>query len=125
MSGPSPDQPATEQPCPTCAGRNVAPDVPHTRRPCPDCGGPVYGVPGSESLRVEEGDQVVIPAGSIRLSLDQDLSTARFSRPGLTWFVSTMLFKPVSGDLRDPSGLEATLCCICLDGFRRSRLGQA
>jgi hypothetical protein len=69
----------------------------------------MYGVPGSEGLRVEVGDQVVIPAGSIRLSLDQDLSTVRFSRPGLARFVNTMLFEPVSGDLRDPTGLEATL----------------
>lgn len=69
----------------------------------------MYGLPGPEGLRVEEGDQVVVPAGSIRLSLDQSLSTARFSRPGLTWFVHAMLFEAVTGDLRDPSGLDQAL----------------
>jgi hypothetical protein len=87
----------------------VAPDVPHTRRSCPDCGGPKYGLAGPEGLRVEEGNQVVIPAGSIRLSLDRNLSTGRFSRPGLAWFVNTMLFEPVPGNLRDASGPEAAL----------------
>jgi hypothetical protein len=104
------DQPAGEQECPTCAGRNVAPDIPHTRRSCPDCGGPIYGLPGREGLQVEEGDQIVFPEGSIRLSLDRSLSTGRFSRPGLAWFVNRMLSEPISGrTLEDNAGLQAAL----------------
>jgi hypothetical protein len=104
------DQPAGEQECLTCAGRNIAPDIPHTRRSCPDCGGPIYGLPGREGLQVEEGDQIVFPEGSIRLSLDRSLSTGRFSRPGLAWFVNRRLSEPISGrTLEDNAGLQAAL----------------
>ena len=47
---------------------------------------------GGVGIKVEAGDQFVIPAGFIRLSLDPAASSGRLYRPGVTWLVERFFF---------------------------------
>jgi hypothetical protein len=93
MSDPSGDQP---QVCDQCE-RSLAPlPVPHVKRQCEECSKTVHVVEpgeGGSGIRIREGDQFVIPAGFIRLSLDPSKSTAKFFRGGVSVFVNMLYFE--------------------------------
>src|SRR5512146_2668621 len=75
--------------CPKCEHVLERPDLPHVVRPCEGCGRPLcIHEPGAHGigLQIRKGDQVVIPADWMRLSLNPLRSTGRFSRYGLQWF---------------------------------------
>jgi hypothetical protein len=87
--------------CASCQAWRVAPSAIHVRRVCPDCGRPIFIPPGPMGLGVARGDQVVVPAGELRLSLDRALSSGRFTRYGLRWFVQQLLFDPALAPLTE------------------------
>lgn len=65
----------------------------HVKRQCEKCGKNIYVFELGDSgqgMMVRKGDQMIIPKGSIRLSLDPDRATGKFFRPGITWFVKTL-----------------------------------
>lgn len=76
-------------PCAKCGSPSTPPQGIAVRRTCEECGGPVYVPPGPEGLKVQKGDEVVV--GNLRLSLDRDVTSGRFFRPGVTWFVSQLV----------------------------------
>src|SRR5688500_15432553 len=76
-------------PCPKCVDVLERPDVPHVVRTCEGCGRTLrVHEPGAhgKGLQVKKGDQVVIPADWLRLSLNPLKTNAQFSRFGLQWF---------------------------------------
>jgi hypothetical protein len=93
MSDPTGDQP---QVCDQC-GRSLAPlPVPHIKRQCKECGKTVHVVEpgeGGKGVRIREGDQFVIPADFIRMSLDPSQSTGQFFRGGVSVFVNMLYFE--------------------------------
>lgn len=90
----TPDDSPTEEPCPEC-GASLAP-LPflHVKRRC-ECGRVKHvadrGADG-RGLMVNAGDEVVLPAGWLKMSLDFRKSTGQFFRFGMTWFVQQLLF---------------------------------
>jgi hypothetical protein len=62
-----------------------------------------------DGLRVEETDEAVLPVESIRDASDPRISTGRFTRPGITWFVNTLFTEAISGSLQDNTQLEIAL----------------
>jgi antitoxin (DNA-binding transcriptional repressor) of toxin-antitoxin stability system len=81
--------------CTKCGASLVQLNVPHVERLCTQCGKNQYVVEtdeNGEGIKIGEGDRLIIPAGWMRLSLDPNLSTGRFLRPGLNWFVRNLLF---------------------------------
>jgi hypothetical protein len=72
--------------CPKCVGVVERPDVPHVIRTCEGYGRTLrIHEPGAhgKGLQVKKGDQVVIPADWLRLSLNPLKTNAQFSRFGL------------------------------------------
>ncbi len=70
--------------------------IPHVKRECEECGEIVRVAEpgeGGRGIVIKEGDQFVIPAGFIRMSLDPSRATGRFFRPGINWFVRTLYFE--------------------------------
>jgi hypothetical protein len=89
--------------CSRC-GRSLVPltDTIHVSRPCERCGKTIYLVePGEEGkgIKVREGDNVTIPAGFIKLSLDPKVG-GTFFRMGLLGFIDMLLTsgRPKSAD---------------------------
>ncbi len=84
--------------CGQC-GRSLVPlSVPYTKRRCDECGETVHVVERGEEgrgIRIREGDQFVIPAGFIRMSLDPQQATVGFFRPGINWFVKMLYFEGI------------------------------
>ncbi len=82
--------------CNQCERSLVPLSVPYTKRRCDECSETVHVVEAAEEgrgIRIREGDQFVIPAGFIRMSLDPSQSTGHFFRPGVNWFVKTLYFE--------------------------------
>src|SRR4051794_19185897 len=81
--------------CDKCGRSLVELNVPHVKRKCQECGKTIHLVEpgeGGEGIKVEAGDQFVIPAGFIRMSLDPAASSGRLSRPGVTWLTERFFF---------------------------------
>ena len=81
--------------------------VPYTKRQCDECGETVHVVEpgeGGRGIRIREGDQFVIPAGSIRMSLNPSQATGTFFRPGVNWFAKMLYFEamPNTAEGLDP-----------------------
>jgi hypothetical protein len=81
--------------------------TPHVKRQCEECGETVHVAEpgeGGRGVQVMAGDQFVIPAGYLRLSLDPSQATGTFFRGGVPWFVSMLYFQGfepnTSDDLR-------------------------
>ncbi|HNC91765.1 MAG TPA: DUF4263 domain-containing protein [Anaerolineales bacterium] len=75
--------------CPQCENIVERPDLPHTVRRCEGCGRELrIHEPGAHGIgfNIRKGDQVVIPEGWLKLSLNPLKSSGRFSRYGLQWF---------------------------------------
>jgi|SRR5215211_1974193 len=82
--------------CDQCGRSLPALPGPHVKRQCEECGETVYVAESGEGGRAiahKEGDQFVIPAGFLRLSLDPRKSTGKFFRPGINWFVRSLYFE--------------------------------
>lgn len=92
--------------CDDCGCLLEQPDVPHAKGSCDDCGKSYYRLPTAKGLEVKEGDQIVVPAGSIKLSLDPRQATTRFFRPGVAWFVQHLLTSESPGQAE---GVEDSL----------------
>jgi hypothetical protein len=97
------------KPCDQC-GRSLTPLLtPHVKRQCEECGKTVYVAEpgeGGRGIVIKEGDQFVIPAGFIRMSLDPRKSTGKFFRPGINWFVRSLYFE---GMPNTAEGLDSLL----------------
>lgn len=75
--------------CPKCEHVVERPHLPHVVWPCEGCGRPLHiREPGAHGIgfQIRKGDQVVVPADWLRLSLNPLKSTGQFSRYGLQWF---------------------------------------
>lgn len=75
--------------CPKCENIVERPDLPHTVRRCEGCGRELrIHEPGAHGIgfNIRKGDQVVIPEGWLKLSLNPLKSSGQFSRYGLQWF---------------------------------------
>ena len=77
--------------CPSCEHIVERPELPHTVRTCEGCGRTLrvhetgkHGI----GLQVRKGDQVVIPADCLKLSLNPLKSSGQFTRYGLQWFAA-------------------------------------
>ncbi|MHB8973735.1 MAG: Shedu immune nuclease family protein [Pirellulaceae bacterium] len=82
----SEDAQTETQPCDLCRDVIEHPDVPHVKRRCKQCGREMCVVePGEhgKGIKVQAGDQFVIPAGWIKLSMDPLATRAVLSREGL------------------------------------------
>lgn len=76
-------------PCPKCEHIVERPDLPHVVRQCEGCSRELrIHEPGAHGIgfKVRKGDQVVIPADWLKLSLNPLKSSGQFSRHGLQWF---------------------------------------
>ena len=74
--------------CPKCNHIVERPDIPHVVRACEGCGRlPRIRQSGEHGIgfQICKGDQVVIPASWLRLSLNPLKSRGQFSRYGLQW----------------------------------------
>ena len=104
MSDPAGDQP---QVCAQC-GRSLAPlPMPYVKRQCEECGKTVHVVEpgeGGRGIQVMAGDQFVISAGYLRLSLDPSQATGTFFRGGVPWFVSMLYFQGFEPNTSDDIG---------------------
>ena len=83
--------------------------MPHLKRQCEECGEIVHVAEpgkGGKGIAIEKGDQFVIPAGFIRLSLDPRKATGKFFRPGINWFVRKLYFE---GMPNTAEGLDSLL----------------
>lgn len=95
--------------CKQCGQSLVPLKTIHVKRPCKECGQSFYIFePGEkgQGIEVREGDQLTIPAGALRFSLDFDRANGRFTRPGLAWFAQ-MLF--LQGQVTTPEEMSSTL----------------
>lgn len=75
--------------CPKCEGVVERPDLPHIVRICANCGRTLRVHEAGKhgfGFQVRKGDQVVIPADWLRLSLNPLKSTGHLTRYGLQWF---------------------------------------
>jgi hypothetical protein len=75
--------------CPKCKDVAERSDIPHVVRTCESCGRALHiHEPGKHGIgmKINKGDQVVIPSNWLQLSLNPLKSTGRFSRYGLNWF---------------------------------------
>ncbi len=83
--------------------------VPHVERLCEECGETVHVAEpgeGGRGIAIMEGDQFVIPARYIRMSLDRNASTGKFFRPGVNWFAKSLYFE---GMPNTADGLDSLL----------------
>jgi Domain of unknown function (DUF4263) len=77
--------------CAKCENIVERPDIPHVVRPCESCGRLLrIHEPGEHGIgmKIRKGDQVVLPAGWLTLSLNPLKSSGRFSSYGLQWFAT-------------------------------------
>lgn len=77
--------------CPKCEKIVETPDIPHVIRKCEGCGRELrMREPGKHGIgfEIRTGDQPVIPAGWLKLSLNPLKSSGQFSRYGLQWFAT-------------------------------------
>jgi hypothetical protein len=75
--------------CPKCEDIVERPDLPHAVRQCEVCGRELrIHEPGAHGIgfNIRKGDQVVIPEGWLKFSLNPLKSSGQFSRYGLQWF---------------------------------------
>lgn len=75
--------------CPKCQHVVERPDLPHVVRPCEGCGRELrIHEPGAhgKGMQIRKGDQVVMPADWLRMSLNPLKTNAHFTRYGLQWF---------------------------------------
>lgn len=95
--------------CKQCGQSLVSLKTIHVKRPCKECGQSFYIFePGEngQGMRVREGDQPIIPAGAIRLSLDFAQANGKFTREGISWFAQMLFFQ---GQASTPEELSKTL----------------
>ena len=80
--------------CTNCSEILESPDTVHIVRECPTCGRKLrIANPGKHGIgiKVEKGDQLVIPPGALKISLDPTKSTGTFSNAGLAWAASMFI----------------------------------
>ena len=111
--------------CEKCANVVERPDLPHVIRACEGCGRLLrIHEPGENGrgFKVQKGDQVVIPAGFIKLSLNPLKSSGQFSHHGLGWFAQQIHLEdlPTKRD-EMPAEIERLVACN-EDILRRSSL---
>jgi hypothetical protein len=123
--GPVSPSPDVVPGCEQCKHIKDYPDLPHCVRKCEHCGRIMQvREPGDHGigLRVREGDQFTLPAGSIRLSLDPRLSSGQFTKKGLHWFGKFMILNqlPDKSKRESMSAELETAANLCLDELRKS-----
>ncbi|MFB2837182.1 Shedu immune nuclease family protein [Floridanema evergladense] len=95
--------------CKQCGQSLVPLKMIHVKRPCKECGQSFYifelGENG-QGMRIREGDQPIIPAGVIRLSLDFTQANGKFTREGISWFAQMLFFQDQAST---PEELSLTL----------------
>lgn len=82
--------------CKQCGQSLVPLKTIHVKRPCQKCGQSFYIFePGEkgQGMQVREGDQLIIPAGAIRFSLDFTKANGKFTREGISWFAQMLFFQ--------------------------------
>lgn len=82
--------------CAKCENIVERPDIPHVVRPCESCGRLLrIHEPGEhgKGMNIRKGDQVVLPSGWLKLSLNPLKSTGQFSRYGLNWFAQQIFLE--------------------------------
>jgi len=93
------EQPALENPetnCKQCGLSLIPLQVINVQRKCDKCDKSVFVYergPDGNGLQAKEGDNVIIPAGAIRLSLKPGESTGRFFRGGIPIFAKMLFFE--------------------------------
>lgn len=87
-------------------------DVPHLLRTCENCGRELryvrYGKYG-KGIRVEEGEQLVIPKEWLKLSLNPLKGHGQFTIGGLDWFVELIFVDGLPGKDSDYAQAEISL----------------
>lgn len=79
--------------CDKCNNVVERDDVPHVIRACVGCGRKLHIVPLGEhgrGIKIEEGDQFIIPAGWIKLSMNPLKATGRLYRPALDMLAKSL-----------------------------------
>jgi hypothetical protein len=90
--------------CPACQNILERPNVPHVIRTCV-CGRQLrIAEPGEKGkgLRVEKGDQVVIPAGFITFSLNPLKTRGRLFRAGIDLLAANLFLDGIASRASDP-----------------------
>ena len=81
--------------CGSCELLLDPPPTPHAVvERCEDCGAKAYRGPGPDGIRVEKGETLTFPAGSITMSLDPSAATGVLTRHGVRWFVEKLITDP-------------------------------
>jgi hypothetical protein len=89
--------------CDQCGLSLVPLQSTHVRRPCKTCGRTTHVIESGKTgqgIIVREGDQLVIPADLLRMSLDSERASGRFTRFGISWFMEFLYFSGTP-DTRD------------------------
>jgi hypothetical protein len=84
-----------EEFCQKCGKSLVPLQTFHVKRLCEECGQSFYISETGEKnqgVQIRKGDQVIIPAGVIRFSLDPAEATGTFSKDGISWFAEGLYF---------------------------------
>ncbi|MFM6456539.1 MAG: Shedu immune nuclease family protein [Planktothrix sp.] len=95
--------------CQKCGQSLVPLQTFHVKRLCKECGQSFYiSEPGEkgQGMQTREGDQLIVPAGAIRLSLDPAEATGTFSKDGISWFAELVYF---SNQPNTPEEVMSTL----------------
>ena len=92
-------------PCGKCADIANHSDAVHVIKKCEGCGRElrVPPEPGAHGIgiKVNQGEQLVMPAGSISLAFNPLKSNQRFTKPGLQWFAEMVFVDSLPGKNKD------------------------
>lgn len=75
--------------CPECEKITQRPDLPHVLRKCEHCEAELrIHEPGKHGIgfRIEKGDEIIVPRGWLKFSLNPLQSSGQFTRKGVQWF---------------------------------------
>lgn len=113
--------------CEKCGHLKDYPDLPHCIRTCEHCGRVMHvREPGEHGigLKVREGDQFVLPPGSLRLSFSPQQSSGQFTKTGLQWFAEWMILNQLPDKAKRQAMSEEieTAADACMDALRKSPL---
>jgi hypothetical protein len=111
--------------CAKCENVVERPDIPHVIQPCESCGRPLriheqgeHGI----GMKIRKGDQVALPVGWLKLSLDPLKSSGRFSRYGLQWFATQIHLEDLPKKKDEISGELERLENRCDEILKPSKL---
>jgi hypothetical protein len=94
--------------CKKCGQSLVPLKTIHVERLCGDCGQNFYIVELDDKGEniVNKGGRLILPPGTITLSLNSDQANGRFTRPGLAWYAETLFLQ---GQVTTPEEMSLTL----------------